>query len=597
MTPYPYTFDDGTPSTGLTLQQVFYKLYGDYVKAKQNWAKMQLEEKRRLANKYRGGTVEDNRSIQNEYLEWYETEAEPQMLLVEEKLGKVLNVFSPGDMEVITGILSSGAGREVAEAQEALSNVEKRNPDGGTVYPVTLYPENWFKLLDSSFTPMDLLESPAALSQKLSVLTAQQSSLTTQVNSLLSVIPDDETVKALHDAYTNAENAYKTAMNNLTQAYTKVTTDMLKTFISVLDSTSDKKAESIPPSAVARIFGIDVGKVSDLLSKLGESAVSCLNAQSKLNAASETASTAAMTYFESKNLQQYKSMLLPLQAQLDSVKAEIAQLQQQIALSTAMQGDGSGSVAPNQVPEGFRQLIITSKFSQVNRQSSSSASASNSSYGVSFFFGGYSSSESHQEAVSQALSQQTDMEIQIGMSVAKVTVGREWFNPGVFLLSGDMYNTSSLRIAPSKEYTAFSDERFNEINSCVFPCYPTAFVIARDVTLRFTSATSVSDSFAQSVEEHSSKGGGFFIFGGSSSSSSSRSNSTATSTSNSVTVRFTTPQILGYYLEATAADESAIISDEAQSNSDFISIFDFIKDFQKMLDDYNSTYHKQTLSL
>lgn len=115
-----------------------------------------------------------------------------------------------------------------------------------------------------------------------------------------------------------------------------------------------------------------------------------------------------------------------------------------------------------------------------------------------------------------------------------------------------MYNTSSLRIAPSKEYTAFSDERFNEMNSCVFPCYPTAFVIARDVTLRFTSATSVSDSFAQSVEEHSSKGGGFFIFGGSSSS---------------------------------------------QSNSDFISIFDFIKDFQKMLDDYKSTYHKQTLSL
>lgn len=91
-------------------------------------------------------------------------------------------------------------------------------------------------------------------------------------------------------------------------------------------------------------------------------------------------------------------MLLPLQAQLDSVKAEIAQLQQQIALSTAMQGDSSGSVAPNQVPEGFTQLIITSKFSQVNQQSSSSASASNSSYGVSFFFGGYSSSESHQEA-------------------------------------------------------------------------------------------------------------------------------------------------------------------------------------------------------
>lgn len=599
MTPYPYIFDDGTPSTGLTLQQVFYKLYGDYVKAKQEWAKMQLEEKRRLQNKYRGGTVEDNRSIQNEYLDWYETEAEPQLLLVQEKLDKVLNVFSLGDMEVITGILSSGAGREVAEAQEALSNVEKRNPDGGTIYPVTLYPENWFKLLDSSFTPIDLLESPAALSQKMSVLTAQQASLTTQVNTLLSVIPDDQTVSELRNAYTDAETKYKSAMDKLTETYTNVTVDMLKTFVSVLDSTSDKKAENVPQSAVARIFGIDVGQVSELLTKLGESANDCLSAQSSLNQAAEAASTAAMTYFESKNLQQYKSMLLPLQAQLDSVKAEISQLQQQIALSTSVQGGDPGSVAPNQVPDGFTQLLITSKFSQVNQQSSSSASASNSSYGVSFFFGGYSSSQSHQEAVSQALSSQTDMEIQIGMSVAKVTIGREWFNPGVFLLSGDMYNTSSLRIAPNKEYSGFTDERLNEMNQCVFPCYPTAFVIARDVTIRFSSATAMSDSFAQSVEDHSSRGGGFFIFGGSSSSSSSssQSNSTATSNSNSVTVRFTTPQILGYYLEATAADKSAIISDNTQVDSDFISIFDFIQDFQKMLDDYNSTYHKQTLSL
>lgn len=597
MTPYPYNFGNGTPSEGLTLQQVFYQLYGDYVAAKRDWTQMQLDKKKELKKTYSSGTEADNLAIQNEYLEWYETVAETQMLIMEEKLGKVLNVFSPGDMEVITGILDSGAGREVVEAREALSNVEKRNPDGGTVYPVTFYPENWFKLLDSSFTPIDLLESPAALSQKLSVLVAQRSSLTTQVNALLSSIPDEETVKHLQEAYTAAETAYNSALANLTQTYTNVTVDMLKTFVNMLDSTSDKKAESVPASAVARIFGVDAGQVTELISKLGDSAASCLSAQNELNTAAQSASTAARTYFESKNMLQYKAMLLPLQSQLDSVKDKITQLQQNISLSCSMQSKegGAGSVVPNQIPDGFTQVIITSKLSQVTQKSSSSSSASQSSYGVSFFFGGYSSDKSHMEAVNESLTNEKDMEIQIGMSVAKVTIGREWFNPGIFLLSSDMYNTTSQRISPNKSYTEFSDERFSEMNKCVFPCYPVAFVIARDVTIQFSSSRSISSSFAESVEDHSAKGGGFFIFGGSSSSSSSSSasNSSTTSTSNSVTVRFKTPQILGYYLEATAADRSASLSDpQSQSDKDFISIFDFIKDFQKMLDEYNAANHK-----
>ena len=170
------------------------------------------------------------------------------------------------------------------------------------------------------------------------------------------------------------------------------------------------------------------------------------------------------------------------------------------------------------------------------------------------------------------------MEIQIGMSVAKVQIEREWFNPAILLLSSDMYNTSSEHISPSDDYSEINQKRLKEMNKCIFPCFPAAFVIARDVTIQFYSETAISTSFAQSVEEHSSKGGGFFIFGGSSSkaSSSSESNSVATSSANSVTVRFTSPQIIGYYLEALPPDKSTSISDtQTTSNQDFISIFDF----------------------
>lgn len=613
MTPYPYNFGDGSPTTGMTLQQVFYRLYGVYVEAKQKWAKMQVDKKSELAQKYSGGTVKDNWALQNEYLDWYETTAEPQILGLEEKLGKVLSVFSPGDMEIITGILDSGSGREIAEARQTLANVQKLNPDGGYVYPVTLYPEDWFTLLDNSFMPMDLLESPAALSQKLSMLVAQKDNLTTRINTFLALIPKKEDEDTLKQAADKADKEFSKALANLPTTYTNVTVDMVKTFVDLVDTIpgEEKDVTKVPQSAVARIFGIDAGGVSELVNTLSKSTNACLAAQNALVTAAHEATKAAMKYFEQKNLVQYKTMLTPLQDQLNRVEQDIAELKQQIAVSSKMQQAPKGEdgkreerdiaeVTPNAVPNYFAQVIISSNMKEAQRGSSSSASASQSSCGASFFFGGYSRNTSHTEAVDQVVADKKAIDIHIGMSVAKVKIGREWFNPGVFLLSADMYNTSSTLISPNQDYTEFNDERFRAMNKCVFPCFPTAFVIARDVTIKFSSAVEISSTFAQSVEDHSSSGGGFFIFGGSSSSSSSssKSNSTATSTAKSVTVRFTSPQILGYYLEATPPDKSSSLSaDQTNANEDFISIFDFIKTFQQMLDDYNKKYHQQTLNM
>ena len=168
------------------------------------------------------------------------------------------------------------------------------------------------------------------------------------------------------------------------------------------------------------------------------------------------------------------------------------------------------------------------------------------------------------------------------------------------MLTFDMYNTSSTKISPPDNIDNLHDyekgtARLSAMAKCVFPCFPTAFVIAKDVTVKFVSKQAISEDFAKSVEEHTSKGGGFFIFSGSSSSASSSSSSysSANSTTNTVTVRFTAPQILGYYLEAVAPDKSLTISEAAydNSNDDFVSIFEFITDFKKMLDDHNQKYN------
>lgn len=602
MTPYPYNFGEGL-TTGFTLQQVFYRLYGDYVDAKQVWAKVQLEKKIELDAKYPGETKDSNRNKQNDYLDWYETTAESQLLKVQEKLGKVLNVFSPGDMEIITGILDSGAGREIAEARQTLANVQKLNPDGGYVYPVTLYPENWFNLLDTSFTPIDLLESPTALAQQLSVLMVQRSNLAMTIDSFLNILPDPAMLTDLKAKQENAVKALQEAKDAVAKVYSDITNDTLKLVIDIIGRSNDKDKGTALAGTTSRILNIDPDKAKNIITALAGNASRCMKAQDDLIAAAQNATDRALEYFQQKNLLQYKQMLLPLQTQLARTESDIADIRQQIGLSTVMQQankpkDGS-DVTPNVVPDRFAQVLIESTMASVRQSSSNATSASASSSHSSFFFGGYSSSRSHRESVDSSQSETSNIKIQIGMSIAKVGIGREWFNPGVFLLTKDMYNTSSKKISPNSKGKPFQKERFDAMNDCAFPCFPVAFIIARDVTIKFSSDTSMSNSFAQSVEDHSSSGGGFFIFGGNSSSSSnsSRSNSCATSSANSVTVRFTSPQILGYYLEATPADESVTLSEVRSGNSDYISILDFIKNFQIMLDDYNSTYNRDALQM
>lgn len=129
-------------------------------------------------------------------MEWYGAVAESERVHLEEKRGRVLSVFSPDDMNIINAILNCGVGGEIEQARSTLDMVEELSPDGGYIYPVSLYPDNRFELLESSFTGMDLLESPAALSQKLRTLQLQRKNVLSQIGRLASTIPSDEKMKS-----------------------------------------------------------------------------------------------------------------------------------------------------------------------------------------------------------------------------------------------------------------------------------------------------------------------------------------------------------------------------------------------------------------
>ena len=227
MTPYQYDFGDGTRDT-MTLEQVFYRLYSEYVEAKAKWNQKQADKKSELKR-----TIIDPNERRDAYLEWYGLVAEAERVMLEEKLGKVLNVFSPGDMNIINAILNCGVGGEIESARSAMDMVEELNPDGGYIYPVNLYPKNWFRLLESSFTGVDLLESPAALSQRMRLLEMQRSNIMLNITKLTSTIPDDEEVHALKKAYESADTEFRELAKKCVVNNIEASVDVLKAIVAL----------------------------------------------------------------------------------------------------------------------------------------------------------------------------------------------------------------------------------------------------------------------------------------------------------------------------------------------------------------------------
>lgn len=603
MTPYPYDFGNGMDKS-LTLQQVFFRLYDDWVKLKMEWSKLQSDKKAELAKKYGTGSAEDNAAQQNEYLTWYQTIAEGYLESLNEQYSKILAVFSPNDMKIIEGILDSGSGAELEEARETLQNVRKSNPNGGYIYPVTLSPENWFELLDNSFTGIDLLDSPEVLSQKMYLLSNQRLTLVAQANSITEAIPDDNEINSKKSAVQTAREKLNGAENELIKTYGE---SVLPVLHAALDIAGAVGVSGVTTSILGRLLAENgyKGNVEkdNILSGLTEQIGKAADSQRKFVEASQQLSDAQMAYIESNNLQSLKNILAPIRAQIEQLDLEIENLGAKIKLSNALltekpapppktndesqtQTEVKESIAPKKVPKGFMQVVIEESASTMNNSSCKSASSSSSTFGANFFFCGGSSSESSSASVFESYTASEKCTIEIGMSVAKVEIQRDWFNPGLFTLTGDMYNVSSRKIAPNNvSKSEFDGDRLQKMADCVFPSFPTAFVVARDVTVRLTTEKAVSSETAMAMEQHAAKGGGFLFFSGSKSSSSSASASGAhvSSKSNSTTIRFTDPQIIGYYIEATPADNSISLQSPSASDNENVTIIDFVRKCKELL--------------
>ncbi len=620
LTPYPYDFGDGDTKT-YTLQEVFYRLYDEYVAAEQAWTEKQNKKKETLRKTYPNISEENNIQYNNEYLQWYETVARSESMELNEKRAKVLSVFAPNDMDILNGVLDSGSGAELEQARQILENIQRQTPDGGIVYPVKFNPTNWFELLNTSFIPSDLLESPESLAMRLRNLSTRRITLSSQISNLTALIDDENRSKELKDAQTEAENARKAlddAQKELINKYGEGLKTVIDTIFTIAPIFSGGNVPNTIISRLAKGLNFKGDKtVDDLAKDLATALSKGLDCQNKYINASQSLSNALLKEAENKNLLQLRQLIPPIQEQLDKINADIDEVLGKMQVSNILKSGNktNGKETPDEndketpkvndektpepsnvgtpiVPDGFTQILIDAKASQLDKETSTLSSASNSTYGASLWFAGFSGKKETASSKFEEICKSQDTSIRIGMNVAKVGIEREWFNPGIFVLTKDMFNVSTSRVSPIKDYSEITEERLSDMSrGYILPCYPVAMLVAKDISIQVAASEQLSDTFSATMEEHASHGGGFLLFSGAKSSSTSFSSAGihTSSTEKSFNIKITTPQIIGYYLQATPADKSTIIDEisDEETAAGFVTISKFVEDYKKLLQGMN----------
>jgi len=553
---YPYDFGNGI-ETKYNLQQVYFKLYDDYITALNEWSKIQNNKKEELRKKYPLKS-----DYKEAYIEWHETEAERYLSAIDEKKSKVLAVFSPNDMKVLEGVLDCGTGAELQEARSALKKARKLTPSGGYVYPIHFIPANWFDMIGTSFTSNDLMKNPEDLSSDLQNYSLRRMELCFYIQNALIILKenkflnndlnkdlnfilnlqkklssDERIIFALIFDWIKKNNLEISASIDKLEKVIVPITDIHATtrkyiftkiiakltskakIKSIFDKISNTQKEQflIQISKIARTRKQYVKKIAELIGKI----------ELKLN---------------EKNPNLHIEHIFPIINQFKDIDKKINIILEQIKNGIIFQStnlENTSSKTP--VPNGF--IPITLKVKKNTHD---------------FIFSSFKKSD-----LSNSLEEIfKDCSISITMNVAKIGIERDWFNPGIFALTPNMIKLGNVLISPERDdYNGFDENRFNEMSKCIFPCYPTAMVIARDIIINFefNDSTIVLEAY-NLIEKQALSSCGFLMFRNMSGNSTIQQSSSHVSSQNkSVIVRIDSTQLIGYCLEATRADKSTPI--------------------------------------
>lgn len=515
-----------------------------YETAKSEW------ETERLKRMEVAESASNRNEALEEYAKWLSFNAGPQEAKLESLFSDLVVRGYYHEIKRILGYI------DVASPAEILEDVKSKMRESSmlsldeseTIYPVQMMPVNWSKSLSTNFKPEDLLLSPGTINDDLMNKLSEKAELESQIQQLQNQPTGDLT--QIEEKVRAAQKAQDNATKDMLSNYTEATFLALKIAYNAYCKKNDKKPndESVVDALKKDDLKNDEGK--EELSNghtLSDKDIEAFKDFQKKNIAAQISLDSANREYafelEEKakaESTESKSAITLLQSQLAQLNIAINNLKK-IALSTG--NTDAQKILPDSRPKVNEFIDVTFKFNK-NEASSSSELTSSSSFSntsVNFIFGSYGNSSSEEASDFNQKHQTNNIDIEIGMRATKVTINRGgWFSPEVLEASKNMFRTG--------------EGKFNDS----FQTYPVAFIVVKDVTLKYTFEETEVDQAAKYAHSASESSGGFLCFSHSSGSSSSKNSKSAYTgkEGKSVVIRIPGPQILMWILEKVPSDQS-----------------------------------------
>eukprot|EP00808_Paulinella_micropora_P006282 g72191.t1 len=439
----------------------------------------------------------------------------------------ILDVASPGEL--------------LQETKDRMRNTGQSSLDGTEVtYPVTFQPANWAQSLTTKFVTRDLLMEPDNVMMEIAELEEQKRSALMEMASLTELKTGDvvEAKKRADAAKKNLDAArdnvgilqslfpqYALAADAVTvvaEAVCKKVEDCVEAGEVTEQFTNGLKMYAPTSVAIAAIDKPPKDRTQqdmDVMSQLSSTLSNFISARQvyaqtagEFQDAIHAETMAKATDFTGRqqtlgeHIRQLEYQIKSKQAMLTGIKNRVVN-----ASTEPMTPVGSAS-AP------WIDIIFKTSASSATRSSkiSGSTSFSESSGGIPFIFRTDNSATKSEES-DTASAQSFEEEWQIGFSATKVAMDRGgWFKPEIMQHSSMFMKTGNLggkKIALGRppglgdlaqntsNMTALLDVDWERYKQCLFPSFPLAFIVVRDVTIKMSFTEAMSKSEEKSRKE------------------------------------------------------------------------------------------------
>lgn len=600
-----YTLPSGTKQT-MTKLDWFHMLVERYDKALGDWSNLQTTHRETVA---KDPALTNAMQREDAFNKWFADQAPPALADIQQAHVQVTTVFSSDEESLINSLLDGGDGA-ITRQKQTLETSANHYPKG-TSYPAMFTPSDWHTLLKSDFGYIDMLKSPEAIALKIKNTKGMLDTAISQLDSINTHITDAAIQKSFTDLK-QAQSDYAAAQTGLLDTYTDNAATAAKIYLSKKKPTDAADDPSTQGGAIkdltAELEGgtsknpgksSDIGKfVKDANNKnvpdpktgeptqkglddkdvqaIADGQKKMIEAQQKMQTSGQAVASAALDLIGKQS--QFMN-LKPYYERIQKATADLIDLEDQLATASRTSGNTVAQIFPNAASERFSQIQIMFNSDSASKTSTLATSYDETSWSVDLFFGSASGTKSTSSSTFQSSVMEQKKDFQIGFLAAKVEIDRDWFDPGVLGRTGDMHSIGSTRISTGPltddDFKKMTPGQPNPTDDTILPAFPTAFVIAKDITIQLTTQSGSTNTARSILDKHESEGGGFVCFSVSHNSASHQDNQSFSThvQGNSVIIRLASPQIIGWYQEFVPADKSQPMTDDDDGFGSFLSAY------------------------